>query len=392
LDYFDRWDCVMTFGLARISVVRNVVSTAYAATAIVALASCSEATGAGSVRMQVHLQRVGAAGVSPQVNSLRPRMDVGSGITAAPHWSSDLNITSLKVPVFRIAIQSSDESVPTAELYHCQAATNNGCLVELTRTALQDLISAQPVTVHKGTYTRAFIQTCESSSYTSYITASVVLNGTTYYTQSNGTLSTTGPAQPLGLPYQGCGRNYNLPTPAVVADSAGAVIPFTMYFDIRDIAWAATGGNDVQNAWLPGGCSGSHPDNTNPQTFICTGYPDVSGIAGETAPVLERYRINGGATLGVFFTSGSDLPIGGFTRRYFTEGVTSNTGFGADTPVDTLSKNSNGTLRIATFGGGTSGASLSAPYFSAQAFQRANHTGAFMAIGVPGTYTAVKLP
>jgi len=374
----------------RLSTTRVAQCAAIFALAVVtacAVTGCSEA-GPGGPTMQAHLQRISTSGTGASGNRL-VRFSVNPGTPSAPHWSSAVTLTSFKVPVFRISVSATNGQ--SVSLYSCDAQTNDGCLVELTGGALQDLITTHPVSVPQGTYDHVTIETCASSSYTGYVTGTVSLNGTTYYTDQSGTLSTTGPATPLPLQYSGCGRYYTLPTPVAVIDTAGATIPFTMYFDIRDVAWAAVGGSDVSGAWLPGGCSGQRPTDAAPQAFICTGYPDVAGLPGAVPPTLERYRINGGATLGLFFTAGTDLPVGGFTRRYFTEGDPTTAGFSADTPVDTLAKNGDGTLHIATFGGGSSGSSLSAPYFAVQSFQRADHSGAFTAVGVPGTYTAVRL-
>ena len=122
---------------------------------------------------------------------------------------------------------------------------------------------------------------------------------------------------------------------------------------------------------MPGGCAGDRPgagdrpDSTHTGPFICTGYPDVAGLMDSLAPVEERYRINGGATFGLFFTALPDQALTGYTRRFFT-------------------------YQLDSFGGLPD---WHVPYFSTSAFRRSDHTGTYTTANGPGgSYTAVKLP
>jgi hypothetical protein len=180
--------------------------------------------------------------------------------------------------------------------------------------------------------------------------------------------------------------------PLVVADSAGEDIAFKLYFDIRDLAWASLGGADTQGGWIPGGCAGPMPDGVSDSPYLCAGYPDVAGLVDDQTPDLERYRINGGATLGLIFHAGTDEFIGGFTRRYFVEGQPSNAGFSADTPVESLTANGDGSYTLMTYGGSSEGGGPVGHYLTMNSFMRDTHDGMAQSYqGTEFTYSVIRL-
>src|SRR3954470_16741296 len=187
-----------------------------------------------------------------------------------------------------------------------------------------------------GQYDYVFVKTCEDSegSYRTAVTGSVELDGKTWYTRPGSVLDTVGPAAAVAITSNGCGRTYALPHPVRITDSLGATVDFKLYFDIQELAYAALGTPKTGQAWTPGNCAGDRPSEMDPTSppFLCIGYPDVSGIIDTASAVLERYRINGGATMGLFFAA-DDSPIGGYTRPFFTEGVLADPGFRAIMPL-----------------------------------------------------------
>jgi hypothetical protein len=98
--------------------------------------------------------------------------------------------------------------------------------------------------------------------------------------------------------------------------------------------------------------------------------------------------------VGLFF-SADDLPVGGYARPYYEEGVTSALEFGALMPIRDFRKNTDGTLFLAEFGSGERGEIGSD--FQAESFQRATHEGAYTGrhpathAATSGTYHAVRL-
>jgi hypothetical protein len=299
----------------------------------------------------------------------------GARASAAPSpytWSSAVSIDEFRSPIRGIALQGADRTVT---IYDCQADTNDDCLVDLAGPALQDLLAAEPVAVPPGTYDQVQIYTCrDEGGYAAYLTGTVTLDGDDYVTRAAGVLDTGAVAEPVRIEYAGCGRTYVLPAPLVIEDTAGAPIDFKLYFDIRDLAWASLGGDETAAAWLPGGCAGPRPEGGANLPFLCTGYPDVAGVVDSLTPVIERYRLNGGATLGLIFQAAGPF-VGGFTRRYFESGLAANPGFNADTPVQDWADNGDGTYQLATFGGTGPGGAPVGHYLTIAAFRRASHSG-----------------
>ncbi len=302
--------------------------------------------------------------------------------TADPdlHWSSGVAITSLKVPIKQISLHNAAFD-HEADIYLC-SGSNDDCQVEMAGTAFQDALNASPRTVEMGQYDYVFVKTCEDSegAYRSSLTGSVSLDGKTWYTRPGTVLDTAGPAAAVSIASSGCGRTYALPHPVRITDSLGATVDFKLYFDIQELAYAALGTPKTAQAWTPGNCTGDRPDQmaATSAPFLCIGYPDVSGIIDSAPAALERYRINGGATMGLFFTS-DDLPIGGYSRPFFTEGMLSDPGFQAVMPLRDVRKNADGTLYVDGFGPAGHAYDADKSVFRVPAFQRASHSGTFTA-------------
>jgi hypothetical protein len=296
------------------------------------------------------------------------------------HWSSAVNITSLKVPVKQISLHNAAFD-HEADIYLC-SGSSEACQVEMAGTAFQDALNASPMTVEMGQYDYVFVKTCEDSEgeYRTAITGTVTLDGQLWKTKTTGVLGTDGSAEPLSITANGCGRTYALPHPLRITDSLGAQVDFKLYFDIQDLAYAALGSSKTARAWTPGNCAGDRPaegtDAASPP-FVCIGYPDVSGIIDAAPAVLERYRLNDAATMGLFFTAGDDLPIGGYFRQFFTEGVRADPGFEAVMPVRDLVKNSDGTVLVSSFGDNGNAYDPAHSVFKAEHFRRATHSGTF---------------
>ncbi|MBI3789804.1 MAG: hypothetical protein HY275_02865 [Gemmatimonadetes bacterium] len=372
--------------------------------ALLLLAVVSACTDDGlKVRPQLVRVAAGAPGASLVVAGGAPRAIAGPGGA----WSSAVTIESFEVPLRGVTIAASMNS-GGARLYACSADTNDGCLVDVAGTAFADLLRAHDVSVPAGTFNVVQVETCHAEGqYTAYLKGSVVLAGKTWYTRSSGVLDTVGPSQRTALLYQGCARTYPLAQPldlraaaasagsATGSSTAGGVVTFRMYIDLRDIAWGALGLPTDGAAWLPGGCSTTVRPGT-PGTaqvpFVCTGYPDIIATVGEQLPVVERYRIDGASTIGLLFTADTDHPLGGYTRRFYVENTAYAPDFSADIPVRDLRKNADGTLYLSTYGG-SDGLPTTPGRFQASAFQRTTHVGSYSTDGSPaGSYSAVRLP
>jgi hypothetical protein len=274
------------------------------------------------------------------------------------------------------------------------------CQVEAAGKAFQNELEAAPRVVPPGEYRYVFVKACAEgeTEASASLTATVTLDGKAWHTHPTAILDTAGSERPLFLKSKSCGRTYALPQPLRISEALGEQVSFKLYFDLEELAYAALGSRQTAKAWTPDNCAGPRPAETDAASppFVCIGYPELSGILDAAPVTLERYRINGGATLGLFFTGGTGLPVGGYTRRYYREGATLDPGFQAVLPLRDLSLNADGTLSLAAFGGGVTGNEGSE--FQVAAFRRETHGGSF--IGMPdslgnrvtGSYSAVRLP
>jgi hypothetical protein len=294
-------------------------------------------------------------------------------------WSSLLNITSLRGPITQIDVRSPGQVITA---YLCPGSRSDDCLVELNGPALQDLLSTAAVTVFPGVYDTVSVIYCGigETGYHSYLTGDVSIGGTQYFTRATGNLGTTGPAEPVALDYAGCVQAYAISPPLVVTDTVSIPILLRLYFDIRDLGYASLGDPATNVLYGHSGCTPVVTLGVTP--FVCAAYPSVSAVEGTVPPVVERYRVNGGATIGLMFEAGTDRFVGGYFRRYAVEDQAWNPLFFPDSFVESLILNPDGSYELRQVGGAIF-----------PAFRRADHSGT--AIGEHGLsfgYTAVRLP
>jgi hypothetical protein len=334
------------------------------------------------VRVKAELVRLPGGSMSA------PAAAPGGGFGLSPGsnpWTSEVNLTSVRTPVVSVRLKRTDGT--GTSVYQCPASSGAGCIVELNGPALQDLLGSSPRPVSVGTYNQVNIIYCAGSEtgYRTEVTGTTVIGGTTYSTRAAGTLSATGPAEPVAINYHGCGADYPISPPLVIEDSTTATTVLRLYFDIRNIASAALGSPGTNNLWVSGACTPVSPLGSAP--FLCVGYTEVIAVVGTTPPLIERYRVNNGGTIGLVFDAGSDLYFGGYLRRYVVEDQTWNPGFTPDGGISSFTRNGDGTYRLQQH------ASISGqPGALFAAWQRATHSGTITYEGRSNPYTAVRLP
>jgi hypothetical protein len=235
----------------------------------------------------------------------------GEAALSIPPWTSNVTLTSVRAPITEISITRASGAGPGIVVYDCPGSTASACMVELNGPALESLLPTSPVAVEPGTYEEIVVSHClpGATGWTAQITGTAVLGGTTYYTRTAGNrLGTTGPAQPVTVSFDGCGLLSPILPPLVISDVADATILLRLYFDMRDLAWAALTDPSTQHLLLLPGCSG-----INPTGFICTAYTSVFAVPGTDVPVVERYRLNASATFGLVFEPGADRSWAGIS-------------------------------------------------------------------------------
>src|SRR5690606_34520407 len=186
-----------------------------------AVAGCGDSTGPGKgVKLTPELVRLngssgGASGsLAGHVLSLAVE---GPGTTAAIA-TSDVDIMSLRMPITEIMI-GSDESERVATAYRC---TVDDCHVDLAAANFEsNLLQSSSVTVPVGTYTWVQFGFCtnDRDSHDVYLTASVNMDGTVYYTRPDGSLSTESPAQAAKITMSGCAIRSEMPHAVIVEDN-----------------------------------------------------------------------------------------------------------------------------------------------------------------------------
>ena len=231
----------------------------------IGIAACGDSTGldgGASIRPQLKRLQTETSGFMAQLRAEGP---AGAEQGDYP-WSSAVDIESLETPIRAIWLEGDGDE---ALIYECDADSNDGCLIDLAGPALQDLLGADAVNIDAGTYTSVTVSTCEDEGgYTTYLTGSVSLAGETWVTNARTVLSMDGAAQAVAMEFSGCQRSYPMTEPVMVADTLGEVVPFSLYFDIRDITWASLGSQTTNAGWIPGGCVGPAPGGVSDQPYL----------------------------------------------------------------------------------------------------------------------------
>ena len=254
--------------------------------------------------------------------------------------TSDVTVSSLRIPITLVELRGPGED--GVQLYQCVPGGDEDCLVELNGPALENLIATSEVTVSPGTYDEVVVGYCSGTGQVEWdalMTAEARFDGTTYYSRTALGLDDTGPAEAVALPTHGCGSGFPIePVLTVDADTEATVV-LRLYFDIRDIAY---GGSDSPSNH---GFSCS-PLSAPTDPYLCTAYPTVVATYDGLLPVVERYRINSSATLGLNFQASTGAFIEAYVRRYFTPGEPWNPGFTPDAFFSTFVDNGDGTYRL----------------------------------------------
>ena len=341
---------------------------------------------AGSVILTSVLAACGESNISIHAELMRlPDVtSAGFGLDATvPPWTSDLALTSVRSPITAIELRDGSRAI---EVYRCPSASFGSCLVELNGPALSSLLPTSPVPSEPGTYNEIVVYYCGpgETGWSAQLTGTATLGGATYYTRSAGNeLDSVGPAQPVTVAFNGCASTYPIVPPLAVSSDSTTTIRLRLYFDIRDLAYAALN-HATTNQLLAGfSCSGASTIG-----FVCASYTTIFAVPGTIVPTVERYRVNTNATFGLVFESSTDRFVGGYVRRYYVEDAGFSPGFGPDGHFDILTPSGPGTYRLAQ---------SHAPRLDLPLFERASHSGTLSvdvgsATPLVISYTALRLP
>jgi hypothetical protein len=291
--------------------------------------------------------------------------------TSSPlELSSTFYFESLQIPVRAIELVGSAVS---SEVYYCDADTNDSCMVEWNSELGADTLLGREIAVDPGTYQEIVVHTCfDEGSYELSVRGSADIGESTYVTQAEGVPAIDSIAQDSRIEVASCQYSVPLPTPITV--EKGSSTSLSVFYDLRNMAWigllSSAMSSQTPAPWSASGCTGKLNGNYDPAAgaYVCASFPLMYPKVGE-APVLERYRINNRAILGIYFESsdyyvGTKTPIGGYLRRYYGPETVAGVDFGFDVPLKTISKNVDGTYSIESYGA----TATSTPYFESQDF------------------------
>jgi len=291
--------------------------------------------------------------------------------TSSPlELSSTFYYESLKLPIRAVELVGSAVS---SEVYYCDSDTNDSCLVELNQEIGIDSLTGRAIEVDAGTYQELVVHTCfDEGSYTMTVQGSADIGLATYVTQSDGVPAIHSFPQESRIEVSSCQYTIPLPTPVTVEE--GSSTSLNILYDLRNMVWIGLRSSALASQtpapWSTSGCTGklSGQYDVGADAYVCASFPLLYPKVGD-APVLERYRINNRAIVGIYFESsdyyvGTKTPMGGYLRRYYGPETIAGAEFGFDVPLKTISKNIDGTYSVESYGASATGT----PYFSSLDF------------------------
>ena len=344
------------------------------------------------------LQTVGTLAIAPPALT-KPGM---TNLTTAQQikGTTDVDIESLKIPVFAINIAGSNNG---GRIYQCSGSSAD-CLVELVGTDLTDLLTKgakAPDDIEVGTFNSLSIsykpQGCSGAEadksapdLAATVRASAVYKGVTYYTNKAKGLSIAGPAEDVSFGFGACSSSTTLDPPVEL--TKGATINVKSFVDLQS-QFSIQEKLSSQTSFCI--------TDASLDVELCNNSVNIASNVSSKEPTLERYLVNPensdqgcGGYMSVFYND-ADVPFGGFLRVYRYEGqdcdvggVLGNSSGGG---LGVLKKNTDGTLTIKDATPDLN------PQTEFSAFKRATHTGVVQAAQAFGeakkdiNYTAIKL-
>jgi len=336
-----------------------------------------------------------------------------SQVTGGVSHTSAITLSSYRSPLFSVDLVRAD-GAGGVNLYECAGQSNEECMVDMLTPPSTNILAGISTEVYAepGIYDRVSVSLCPPSEGPETGTPFKVsgqfdMDGQTFYTTSDGKLSTTGPAEEATISIVGCRFVSELQTPfevvmpaqpdaGMLADAgtvvidpvANAVIDLKLFYNLDSLLTGIKDfpipGPDGFGSFGPE-CASQDPVEGEPQYALCTDYPIVSGTLDTGEPILERYRLDNAVTIGIFATS-SGYPFGAYIRSFFVEGVentwTDGMGHYAGINLGSLEVHDDGTVTV-------TGSDPSA--FTADHFSRESHSGTLTLFGQPKAYTATKL-
>jgi len=351
-------------------------------------------TGSGSLQLAA---RQGLAAVSPKAAML----------LADARQSGMLTLDYYKVPISRInlvaGLKGTGYSSASPNLYACAATTDDECLVDLgsesevdnlLKTAGSDSVAAADAqgaseaemdpAIYDGVavefcheFNAAAMGSTDAGYYEARLKGTVVLNGTTYYTNTTDGLSTSSPAEEVKVRVEGAGCGVTTPLLTAIEVVEDSTINVVLHTDPTGAIFAT---ND--KTYANSSCVGEST------LAVCTDPVAVFGTVDDTAPTVERYRLTFGGSyadvIATFLFNSSDTAFGATFRHLFDDTEISKTLHSSVTVMKI--ETNNGLLTLKGYGSDESEVTFVSD------FERASHTGTLLEyVDADIAYTATKL-
>lgn len=375
--------------------------TAYLAIVAIGLvsASCDKEKKNKGYVFKTELARLGSAAALNLASPVTPTDN------SAYTWTSEINIESLKIPIVRIAL-GNYSGRPTASIYSCEA----DCTVDLMGPELTNLLKDKDVaTTDSGTFDQIWVSAIESGNsadlWEGKIKASFVLEGVTYYTKSDDSLSTTAPAEEATFRYNGGRMDSFLPEPITLGGENGSPVSMNikLFFDPLYLSFALDSSKVSQGVTNAIG-SGPWCIGSNGGVKLCVQRMQVTASTDAATPTRERYIVNDSGLLSLLVDSADNILGGSFMPRFqegllfkgFKGGVVSD--YAPDNrtwatgSLATVSSNTDGTYTVSNMAPEDATTAGEGGGFRATQFKRASHSGTYVSSsGTEYSYSAVKM-
>lgn len=386
--------------------------------ALLQLLACDKKDDGASVILKTELLRIEASNYAALTQK-------GTGLTGiGASKTTDVSIKSLKYPIGSISLsgeppagQTSSASGDNAmSVYECSGTSNDACLVELTGSALTNLLAEAPtIKARVGTYSQINIGPCfqggVSEDVRVKLTAEATIDGVLYYTNATTGLSPTGPAEEVTFsPRSGCGTVKYLTKDLVIGEKDFKAVErpvseeeslgdettgelseelnLKLYFDLANAVIAAGPSTDPQAANELANSDFCKGQTTRATPFICINFPEIIGTVDAGTPTLTRMLINS-STIWGFYSSSEGVPFGAYQRAYYNGfySSASEPQFLVGSMFQRFQVHGDGTVSFSQYDDGQN------RHLGVSHFKLADHTGT-MTRGVSETlnYTAEKLP
>ena len=236
-------------------------------------------------------------------------------------YTTSTKIESYSLPLLSINLINDTTILP---LYICAGNTSAECHIQSTGEALKSLLKSEnqqttwpDPSALEIVFDRIQInyQDISKPKWAAKIKTSAVINGLTYYTKADGTVSTSAPAEEAEWFLSGSGPTYRLPKP--IKATPTSVLDIRIYLDTAHVAKFLLSGGDQMTSES---CIGNQTAGFCMEQPQMVATVDTSSITAEhyILSVADSTRFPGKGCVGFvgLYVNADDIVLGGYVRNY----------------------------------------------------------------------------